>query len=106
MTSDTPLIHLTGAFVTGALPDSSGVSGKILRFNAGEGLSVHTHPTERHNHITIVLFGSLTCHGRPAIEGQIIKAGDVLDWVAGEPHGFTALEGGAALLQVNKATPK
>lgn len=95
--SDTPLIYLDGQFA------SEGVSGRIMRFKAGEGLPVHTHPTARHNHFTVVLSGRLVCHGRPAIAGAIIQAGDVIDWVVGEPHGFTALEAGATILQINKS---
>jgi len=86
---------LTGAFVAGA------VRGRVHYFKAGEGLPVHSHPAGQNNHITIVLSGRFVCRGRPALEGQIIKAGDVLDWMPDEPHGFEALED-SSFLQVQK----
>jgi quercetin dioxygenase-like cupin family protein len=95
--SDTPLIYLDGVWSAPPL------KGRVYRFAAGEGLPIHAHPTPRHNnHITAVLRGSLTCHGRESIEGKVIKAGDVLDWAIGEPHGFIALENDTVILQVVK----
>jgi quercetin dioxygenase-like cupin family protein len=93
--SDTPLTYLTGAWAAGRL------RGKVHHFKAGEGLPVHSHPADDNNHITIVLTGRFLCKGRPAIEGQVIKAGDVLDWMTGEPHGFEALED-SSFIQVQK----
>lgn len=95
--ADTPLIYLTGPFKTDQ------ISGRVYNFNTGQGLPVHIHPiTHRTNHITIIAQGSFVLSGRPAIEDKIIKAGDVLDWIAEEPHGFTALEDNSILIQINK----
>lgn len=95
MTSDTPLIYLSGPFVTGAL------RGRVHVFDKGGGLAVHTHPEER-NHITVVLRGRFLLSGRPAIDGKIMCAGEVIDWMPHEPHGFEALEDGSSFLQVQK----
>jgi quercetin dioxygenase-like cupin family protein len=92
---DTPPLYLTGAFVTGAL------HGRVHVFNKGEGLPVHVH-TEERNHITVVLHGRFRLSGRPAIEGKIMYAGEVLDWMPHERHGFEALEDGSSFLQVQK----
>jgi quercetin dioxygenase-like cupin family protein len=96
MISFTPLIYLTGVWQTGAL------RGKVHNFNIGEGLPVHSHVNGQNNHITIILNGRFVCSGNPAIDGQIIKVGDVLDWMPDEPHGFTALENNSSLIQVAK----
>lgn len=85
--SDTPLISLDN----GSGWQAGNLLGRVHHFKTGEGLPLHEH-TEENNHITIVLSGRFRLYGRPAIEGVIIKAGDVLDWVTGEPHAFEALE--------------
>lgn len=68
---------------------------------AGDVFPVHAHG-ESDVHISVVARGSLRCIGRAAIEGEIIKAGDVIDWNAGEPHGFVALDDGSVLVNVIK----
>lgn len=94
--TDTALIRLDGKWTT------EGLTGTVYHFQKGDGLPVHVHPTPNHNHITVVISGSLLCQGHPAIEGQIIRAGDVLDWVVGEHHGFSALEDGTVFVNVTK----
>lgn len=89
------LTYLTGVWATGML------NGKVHTFAAGGGLPVHYHQAGR-EHITVVLAGSFLCRGNNAIEGQVIKAGDVLDWPSGEPHGFEALEDNSSFLQIGK----
>ncbi len=96
--SDTPLIYLDGIITVG------GLRGGIRVFKAGEGLPVHTHVGGMANHITVVMRGRLVCKGRPGIEGKIIEAGDVLDWMPDEPHGFEALED-SKIIQLIKDTP-
>ena len=93
--SDTPLVYITGVFHAGKL------RGRVHVFNKGEGLPVHTH-MEDQNHITVMLRGSFLLSGRPAIEGKVMHAGEVLDWMPNEPHGFEALEDGSSFLQVQK----
>lgn len=93
--TDTPLMKITGPFQIGTL------RGTVLRFARGEGLPVHVH-LER-NHISVVAKGRFECHGRPAIEGQIIEAGEFLDWIVGEAHGFIGLDEDNVMVQVNKA---
>lgn len=95
MSADTPLLRIDGFFQSGPLRLT------VKDFKCGEVLPVHTH-NEYTNHLTIVASGSLVCRGRPSIEGAVIKAGDVLDWRVGEPHGFEALEDGTRIVQVNK----
>jgi quercetin dioxygenase-like cupin family protein len=71
---------------------------------AGDIFPVHTHG-ENDIHITIVAFGSVRCTGRPEIEGKILEAkpgGTLIDWKAGEPHGFVALSDGATLVNIIK----
>lgn len=92
---DTPLVFLTGPFQTGK------IAGVIYHFKAGEGLPIHVHKSGMNNHITVVAKGRLVCSGRPSIEGKIIEAGQVLDWMPDEPHGFTALED-SIIVQVRK----
>jgi quercetin dioxygenase-like cupin family protein len=94
--SDTPLIRLEGVWRAGDL------CGKVHCFKMGDGLPVHAHEEER-NHITIVLRGRFVLIGRPAIEGKIIAAGEAFDWVAGEPHGFIALEDDSSFIQIQRS---
>lgn len=93
--NDTPLIFIQGQFKTDT------IEGTIYHFKEGEGLPVHVHPMGANNHITVVAKGRLICSGRPAIEGKIIGAGQVLDWMPNEPHGFKALED-SIIVQVRK----
>lgn len=83
----------------------SALSGTIYTLErTGDVFPVHTHG-DADVHITIVAFGRLRCTGRPEIEGMIIEAkpgGTVLDWNAGEPHGFIAETDGATLVNILK----
>jgi quercetin dioxygenase-like cupin family protein len=72
---------------------------------SGDVFPVHSH-TEADNHITIVAHGSVRVMG--AHEGVILEAkpgGTIIDWVAGEPHGFVALTDGATLVNIVKSRP-
>lgn len=89
-------MYITGPFETGIL------SGRVHIFDKGLGLPIHLHSLTSPNHITIIARGSFIVSGRPAIEDKIIKAGDVLDWMPNEPHGFTALEDNSVLIQIRK----
>jgi quercetin dioxygenase-like cupin family protein len=80
--------------------EAGDILGTIYVFDKGEGLPVHVHSPLR-NHLTVVAKGRLVCAGRPNIEGVIIEAGQIINWTAGEPHGFTALEP-SILIQVRK----
>jgi len=78
---------------------------------AGDLFPVHTH-TSDDIHYTIVAFGSVECYGRPAIEGRILTAkcrpeenSTIINWKAGEAHGFRAKTDGATLINIFK-TPK
>lgn len=93
--TDTPLIRLSGHFTSGS------ISGTVYTFAKGEGLPVHVHNVGMPNHITVVAKGSLVCRGRPSIDGVVISAPDVIDWLPGEPHGFEALED-SVIVQVRK----
>jgi len=67
------------------------VRGTIYDFHAGgDVLDVHTHDTQT-NHTTIVTNGVLEVIGNNANTGRKITAGDIVDWTAGEPHGFKAI---------------
>lgn len=71
---------------------------------AGDVFPVHTH-TENDNHITALLFGGVRCVGHPKYEGVEVRAkpgGTIINWTAGEPHGFVALEDGATLMNILK----
>lgn len=74
----------------------------ILDFDqAGDELPVHVHG-ETDNHITFVARGGFKVIGHEAIAGRILELGDVIDWPAGQPHGFVALTNRARLIQVPK----
>lgn len=73
----------------------------------GDVFPIHVH-TESNNHITALLFGSVRCTGHPNHEGVEIHAqpgGTIINWTAGEPHGFVALTDGATLMNVLKVRP-
>lgn len=65
----------------------------------GDELPLHVH-TEEDVHISIVARGSLISYGN-GWEKEI-KSGDILDWVAGQYHGFKALEPSSRLVNVIK----
>lgn len=95
--TDTPLIRLAPGQHT------CGPVGVTIRdMKRGEQFLPHIHLEERHNHFTVVARGSLVCHGRPAIEGEVLRVGDVIDWVVGEPHAMTALEDDTRVVQIRK----
>lgn len=79
--------------------------GSIYTFeHAGDVFPTHTH-TEDTNHISVLAHGSLRCTGHPKYEGVVIEArpgGTIINWIAGEPHGFVALTDGATLLNMPK----
>jgi len=71
---------------------------------AGDIFPTHVH-SEKDNHITILAHGSISCMGHPRHEGKILEAhagGTIVNWTAGEPHGFTALTAGATLVNLRK----
>jgi len=75
--------------------------------HAGDVFPVHVHQ-DSDVHITIVAHGRIRCTGRHEIEGKILEAsagGTVVDWNAGEPHGFIAETDGATLINIVKASP-
>jgi quercetin dioxygenase-like cupin family protein len=69
--------------------------------HAGDELPVHVH-TEDANHITIISVGSFRVTGDPAIAGNILMQGMVVDWPAGQQHGFVALSDGCRMIQIRK----
>lgn len=67
----------------------------------------HTH-SENDNHITILAHGSMRVTGHEKHDGTIVAAepgGTILNWVAGEAHGFVALEDGTTLINLFKRRP-
>lgn len=66
------------------------VRGTIYDFMVGDVLDVHTHDIQT-NHTTIVTNGVLEVIGKNANAGRKIVAGDIVDWTAGEPHGFRSI---------------
>ncbi len=89
-------MRLAKPFISGAL------KGTVFTYeNKGDDLPIHKH-TEEDNHITIIMNGSFKCIGNHLIEGRILKTGSVIDWPAGEPHGFVALEDDSRMLQITK----
>jgi hypothetical protein len=72
---------------------------------AGDVFGEHVH-TGADNHITALLFGSIRCTGHPKYEGAVLQAkagGTIVNWTAGEPHGFVALTDGATIMNIRKA---
>lgn len=74
---------------------------RMLYARAGDELAVHTHRAAD-NHITVVSSGSFRCIGNKAIEGAVLRIGQVIDWPDGEPHGFVALEDASLMVQIGK----
>ena len=70
--------------------------------HAGDEFPEHVH-TEDNNHITILAHGSVRVLGKHA--GSVLKAepgGTIINWKAGEPHGFVALTDAATLVNILK----
>lgn len=73
----------------------------------GDIFPLHTH-SENDNHITILAHGSMRVEGHERYHGAELRAepgGTILNWVAGEPHGFVALEDGTTLINLFKRRP-
>ena len=73
----------------------------------GDEFPTHVH-SEADNHITALMFGSIRCMGHPKYEGVVLEAkpgGTIINWVAGEPHGFIAMTDGATLMHIRKKIP-
>jgi len=79
------------------------VWGTVYTFeHAGDVFDVHTH-TDADNHVTILANGSVCVLGKH--EGIVLAAkpgGTIINWKAGEPHGFAALTDGATLINIIK----
>jgi hypothetical protein len=79
--------------------------GGIYTFEkAGDEFPVHVH-NEGDNHITMLMYGGIRCMGHPRYEGVEAYAkpgGTILNWKAGEPHGFVALVDGTTIANVLK----
>jgi len=63
---------------------------------------IHVH-SEETNHITILTHGSVRVLGQH--DGTVLTAqpgGTIVNWIAGEPHGFVALTDGATLVNIRK----
>jgi hypothetical protein len=80
-------------------PFSAGrLTGIIYDFpEIGDVLPEHVHGA-LDNHISIVAAGSF----EEIVSRVIYRAPVVLDWTAGVPHGFKALEENSRLVQVTK----
>lgn len=65
----------------------------------GDILPMHTHDRTT-VHITIIARGSFRVKGE-AWEREH-KAGDIIDWKAGQPHELTALEPNARFVNIQK----
>jgi quercetin dioxygenase-like cupin family protein len=74
--------------------------GLRYRFDIGEGLPMHEHD-ESTAHITIVASGSIRVHG-PAIEPEIIKAGEAIDFEVDSPHEIMAEENDTIIFNIVK----
>ena len=76
------------------------LQGMIFDFEqAGDLLPMHNH-TEADVHITIVSKGSFRAHG----DGweMILKAGQIVDWDAGQAHELIALEPDSRFVNIVK----
>ena len=76
------------------------LSGIIFDFEeVGDVLGMHNH-TEADVHITIVSKGSFKAHG----DGweMILKAGQIVDWDAGQAHELIALEPDSRFVNIVK----
>ena len=75
--------------------------------NIGDELPEHVHG-EADNHITVLTFGAIECLGHERFRGKIVEAkrgGTILNWIAGEPHGFRAVTPGATFANLLKVRP-
>lgn len=78
------------------------LQGMIFDFEqAGDLLPMHNH-TETDVHITIVSKGSFRAHG----DGweMILKAGQIVDWDAGQAHELIALEPDSRFVNIVKGS--
>jgi len=76
------------------------INGVMYTFeNAGDILSKHVH-TEDDVHITIVARGRLKAYSHDW--EQIVEAGQLLDFRAGEPHELMALEDNTRIFNILK----
>ena len=76
--------------------------GIVFDFDdAGDMLGMHNH-TEADVHITIVSKGSFRAHG----DGweMILKAGQIVDWDAGQAHELIALEPDSRFVNIVKGS--
>lgn len=80
---------------------AGGLAGVIYDFDAGDELEAHAH-TDADNHITVIARGSLVAFGNGW--ERTVSAGNVLDWQAGQVHGFRAIEA-ARIINIRKAAP-
>lgn len=80
--------------------------GTVYTFEKeGDEFPVHVHE-EEDNHITMLVFGGIRCMGHPKHDGVEVytqPGGIILDWIAGEPHGFIALVDGTTIVNLQKA---
>jgi quercetin dioxygenase-like cupin family protein len=78
------------------------LSGIIFDFEyANDVLPMHNH-TEADVHITIVSKGSFRAHG--AGWEMILKAGQIVDWDAGQAHELIALEPDSRFVNIVKGS--
>ena len=76
------------------------LSGTAYDFQvSGDVLPMHTHD-EADVHITVVARGSFRAHGNGW--ERVLKAGDVADWQAHDPHEFVALEDNSRIVNIIK----
>lgn len=78
--------------------------GTIFSFGAeGDMLPMHDH-TEETVHVTFILAGSFRVHGGGW--EMVAKAGNFIDWQAGQFHEFIALEPNSKFLNIVKRVIK
>lgn len=82
------------------MPQMGDIKGTMYLFHSkGDVLPKHVH-NEDNNHITIVTSGSLKAYSHDwSVEA---KAGQTLDFNAGEPHEFMALEDNTKIINIIK----
>jgi len=74
--------------------------GSLYSFEeAGDKLPMHDH-TEENVHITFILNGSFRVHGGGW--DMVSKAGDFIDWKAGQSHELIALEPNSRFVNIVK----
>ena len=72
---------------------------------AGEMLSMHQHPPERH-HITLCIQGRVLCHDEYYKWHQLLMPGDVCIFPHEGPHAVVALDADTILTQINLTPSK